>query len=161
MSTISNNPLASMLNSAFDKFDRNGDGKLNRAEFESFNEILKPGTATDDLGRPLVNYEENMDQNGDDSVTKDEMNSTTVLMPASLTDSSFSQMISTLKSRPERKRHSLLPSLQPTRATQPRSDLSYGDQDTARAATTVRRRPVSLTAVMPRQDSRVTPRPCA
>lgn len=97
MSTVSTNPLAAMLNSAFDKFDRNGDGKLNSDEFASFNEILKPGTATDALGRPMINYEENMDQDGDQSVTKDEMDSTTVLMPASLTDSNFSQMISYLK----------------------------------------------------------------
>lgn len=49
MTTINNaTPLSQMLNNAFEKFDKDRDGKLNSDEFKTFNEILKPGIATDD-----------------------------------------------------------------------------------------------------------------
>ena len=40
MTTINNaSPLSQMLNNAFGKFDKDGDGKLNSDEFKTFNEI--------------------------------------------------------------------------------------------------------------------------
>jgi hypothetical protein len=88
-----------MLNNAFSKFDRNGDGKLNAEEFRSFNEILKPGIAVDDDGRPTIDYGRAMDRNADKLITRDEMNATGVLMPAKLTDISLEAMFSYLLSK--------------------------------------------------------------
>ena len=85
----SSSPLAGMLNNAFSKFDRNGDGKLNAEEFRNFNEILKPGIALDKDGRPTVDYSTAMDRDADTMITRGEMNSTGVLMPAKLTDDSL------------------------------------------------------------------------
>jgi Ca2+-binding EF-hand superfamily protein len=93
------NPLAGMLNNAFSKFDRNGDGKLNAEEFRSFNEILKPGIAVDDDGRPTIDYGTAMDRNADKLITRDEMNATGVLMPAKLTDNSLEAMFNYLLSK--------------------------------------------------------------
>ena len=92
----SSNPLAGMLNNAFSKFDRNGDGKLNAEEFRNFNEILKPGIALDKDGRPTVDYSTAMDRDADTMITRDEMNSTGVLMPAKLTDDSLQAMFNYL-----------------------------------------------------------------
>lgn len=92
----SSNPLAGMLNNAFSKFDRNGDGKLNGEEFRNFNEILKPGIALDKDGRPTVDYSRVMDQDADTMITRDEMNATGVLMPAKLTDDSLGAMFTYL-----------------------------------------------------------------
>lgn len=71
-----------MLNNAFGKFDKDGDGKLNSDEFKTLNEILKPGIATDEQGKPTVDYSERMDHDGDGLVSQDEMNTKGVLMLA-------------------------------------------------------------------------------
>lgn len=92
----SSNSLAGMLNNAFSKFDRNGDGKLNAEEFRNFNEVLKPGIALDKDGRPTVDYSTAMDRDADTMITRDEMNSTGVLMPAKLTDDSLEAMFNYL-----------------------------------------------------------------
>jgi Ca2+-binding EF-hand superfamily protein len=91
------NALSSMLDKAFLKFDKNGDGKLDQSEFAGFNEILKPGNALDDNGKPKTDYSKLMDKNGDGSITQDEMDHTGVLMPASLTSDNFANMVSYLK----------------------------------------------------------------
>jgi Ca2+-binding EF-hand superfamily protein len=91
-----NNPLGAMLDKAFNKFDQDGDGKLDKSEFASFNEILKPGIAVDADGKPTTDYSETMDENSDGSITKDEMENTPVL-PAALTSDNFGSMISYLK----------------------------------------------------------------
>jgi hypothetical protein len=94
MTSIDNsNPLGKMLNNAFAKFDKDGDGKLNADEFKKFNEILKPSIAVDDTGQPTVDYIERMDHDGDGQVSQDEMNTTGVLMPAGLTDPNFRSML--------------------------------------------------------------------
>ncbi len=94
MTTINNaSPLSQMLNKAFEKLDRDGDGKLNSEEFKTFNEILKPGIATDDHGTPTIDYSEPMDHDGDGLVSQDEMNSTGLLMPAELCDPSLKSML--------------------------------------------------------------------
>jgi Ca2+-binding EF-hand superfamily protein len=85
-----------MLNNAFSKFDRNGDGKLNAEEFRNFNEILKPGIALDKDGRPTIDYSTAMDRDADTMITRDEMNSTGVLMPGKLTDVSLEPMFNYL-----------------------------------------------------------------
>ncbi|MDS7598376.1 hypothetical protein [Agrobacterium tumefaciens] len=55
MTTTNNaSPLSQMLNNAFEKFDRDGGGKLTSDEFKTFNEILKPDIATDEQGKPTV-----------------------------------------------------------------------------------------------------------
>ena len=95
----SSNPLAGMLNNAFSKFDRNGDGKLNAEEFRSFNEILKPGIAVDKEGRATIDYSTGMDRDADKMITRDEMNATGVLMPAKLTDDSLEAMFNYLLSK--------------------------------------------------------------
>lgn len=86
-------PLSQMLNNAFAKFDRDGDGKLNADEFKTFNEILKPGIAVDDSGKPTVDYGERMDHDGDGMVSQDEMNTTGLVMPADLCDPSLKSML--------------------------------------------------------------------
>jgi hypothetical protein len=94
VTTINNaTPLSQMLNNAFEKFDKDRDGKLNADEFKTFNEILKPGIATDEQGKPTVDYSERMDHDGDGLVSQDEMNSTGVLMPADLCDPSLKSML--------------------------------------------------------------------
>ncbi len=85
-----------MLNNAFSKFDRDGDNKLNSEEFRTFNEILKPGIAVDKNDRPTVDYSKTMDFNSDGLVTRDEMNSTGILMPARLTDDSLKMILNYL-----------------------------------------------------------------
>ncbi|CAN7734043.1 EF-hand domain-containing protein [Neorhizobium sp. LjRoot104] len=81
-----------MLNKAFEKFDRDGDGKLNSDEFKTFNEILRPGIAIDGQGKPTVDYGERMDHDGDGLVSLGEMNSTGVLTPAVHCDPSLKSM---------------------------------------------------------------------
>ena len=94
MTTINNaSPLSQMLNKAFEKFDRDGDGKLNADEFKKFNEILKPGIAVDKEGKPTIDYSERMDHDGDKLISQDEMNSTPLLMPADLCDPSLKSML--------------------------------------------------------------------
>jgi Ca2+-binding EF-hand superfamily protein len=90
------NPLSSMLDNAFTKFDRNKDGKLDTEEFRPFYEILKPGIALDKDKKPTISeqeYQGRMDHNSDGGVTRTEMQSTGVLMPASLTDDSLNSMM--------------------------------------------------------------------
>ena len=98
MTTIANgpNPLASMLDNAFSKLDRDKDGKLDGEEFQSFYEVLKAGVAVDDKGRPTVSaqdFRDRMDTDADGSVTLTEMQATGVLMPAELTDESLHPMV--------------------------------------------------------------------
>jgi Ca2+-binding EF-hand superfamily protein len=94
MTTIGNsNPLSGMLNNAFAKFDKDGDGKLNGDEFKRFNEILNPGIAVDETGAPTVDYRERMDHNADGAISQEEMSTTGVLMPATLTDPSLKSML--------------------------------------------------------------------
>jgi Ca2+-binding EF-hand superfamily protein len=85
-----------MLNKAFSKFDRDGDDKLSSEEFRNLNEILKPGIAVDKDDRPTVDYSKTMDFNSDGLITRDEMNSTGVLMPARLTDESLKMILNYL-----------------------------------------------------------------
>nr|WP_210300787.1 EF-hand domain-containing protein [Rhizobium rhizoryzae] len=82
-----------MLNKAFEKLDRDGDGKLNGDEFKTFNELLKPGIAVNKEGKPTVDYKERMDHDDDGWVSQDEMNSTPLLMPADLCDPSLKSML--------------------------------------------------------------------
>jgi Ca2+-binding EF-hand superfamily protein len=90
------NPLATMLNNAFTRFDRDRDGKLNHEEFNAFNEILKPGIAVSEDGEPTVDYSQAMDRDADKMITQEEMNSTGVLMPARLTDDSLEAILNHL-----------------------------------------------------------------
>ena len=92
MTSINNTtPLSQMLNNAFAKFDRDGDGKLDSDEFRTFNEILKPGIATDEQGDPTVDYSERMGH-----VSQNEINTTGLLMPAALCDPSLKSMLDDL-----------------------------------------------------------------
>ncbi|MET4492165.1 hypothetical protein [Bradyrhizobium sp. LA7.1] len=97
-STDKTNPLARMLDNAFTKFDRNKDGKLDTTEFKAFNELLKPGIALDETGKPKVDYNSRMDLDGDHAITREEMHATPVLMPASLSDPSLTAMLTYLHS---------------------------------------------------------------
>jgi Ca2+-binding EF-hand superfamily protein len=92
-STSTATQLSQMLNNAFTKFDRDGDDKLNSEEFANFNEVLKPGLKLDDKGNPTVDMNEKMDHDRDGFVSRDEMDSTGVLMPANLTDSTLKSML--------------------------------------------------------------------
>jgi Ca2+-binding EF-hand superfamily protein len=102
MTTIdSSNPLTSMLASAFDRLDKNGSSSLDRSEFKSLYEMLKPGIADDGSGVKTVSENaefRKMDRNSDGQVTKDEMQSTDTLMPAALTDESLQSIIKYLGS---------------------------------------------------------------
>lgn len=89
-------PLSQMLNNAFGKFERDGDGKLNSDEFTTFNEILKPGIDTDEQGKPTIDYSERMEHDGDRLIIQDEMNSKGVLMPADLGDPSLKSVLAYL-----------------------------------------------------------------
>jgi Ca2+-binding EF-hand superfamily protein len=102
-----------MLNNAFSKFDRNGDGKLNAEEFRNFNEILKPGVALDKDGRPTVDYSTVMDRDADTTITRDEMNATGVLMPAKLTDDSLEAMFNYLLAKADSSALATAAALQP------------------------------------------------
>ncbi len=100
MTSIGNStPLSQMLNNAFAKFDRDGDGKLNSDEFKKFNEILKPSIAVDDSGTPTIDYGERMDHDGSGMVSQEEMNTTGLLMPADLCDPSLKSMLDYLRLR--------------------------------------------------------------
>ncbi|MGA0610842.1 EF-hand domain-containing protein [Caldimonas sp. KR1-144] len=94
--------LPSMLGKAFDKIDVDSDRRMSRDEFKAFYEILKPGIATDEDGRHLVSEAasfERMDHDRDGSITREEMVSTGVLMPAELCDDSLAAMMSYLRTR--------------------------------------------------------------
>lgn len=95
--TSNSTPLSQMLNNAFAKFDRDGDGKLNADEFNEFNEILKPGIAIDDSGKPTINYNKRMDHDDDGMISQEEMNTTGLLMPADLCDPSLKSMLNYLR----------------------------------------------------------------
>lgn len=99
MTTV--NPLSTMLDIAFTKFDRNKDSKLDTTEFQHFYEILKPGIAVDKDNKPLVSAGDEfkrMDHNGDGGVTRKEMQTTGVVMPAELSsDGSLDAMLEYLQ----------------------------------------------------------------
>jgi len=85
-----------MLGNAFDKLDQDRSGGLDRSEFKAMYEVLKPGLAEDEDGKKTVSQSEEfskMDHNSDGQVSKDEMQTTGVLMPADLTDDSLTSMI--------------------------------------------------------------------
>ncbi|MDX0684421.1 hypothetical protein GOD51_20930 [Sinorhizobium medicae] len=86
-------PLSQMLNKAFAKFDRDGNNKLSGDELNNFDQILRPGVALDDNGRPTVDMKQKLDHNGDGAVDLDEMNSTGILMPANMCDTDFSSLL--------------------------------------------------------------------
>ncbi|MCW0001006.1 hypothetical protein OE766_22490 [Pararhizobium sp. YC-54] len=87
LTSINNaNPLSQMLNNAFAKFDKDGDGK--------------PGIANDEQGKPTVDYSERMDPDGDGLVSQDEMNTTGLLKPAALCDPTLNQCSTTFFSEP-------------------------------------------------------------
>jgi Ca2+-binding EF-hand superfamily protein len=90
-------PLSQMLNNAFSKFDRDGDDKLNSQEFANFNEVLKPGIAVDETGKPTVDMKDRMDHDSDGFVDREEMNTTGVLMPSGLCDPGLKSMLSYLQ----------------------------------------------------------------
>jgi len=92
-------PLSQLLNKAFAKFDRDGDSKLTGDELDNFDQILRPGVALDDNGRPTVDMKQKLDHNGDGAVDLDEMNSTGILMPASMCDSDFSSLLGYLRAK--------------------------------------------------------------
>lgn len=92
-STATATQLSQMLNNAFTKFDRDGDDKLNSEEFKNFNEVLKPGLKLDDKGNPTVDMNAKMDHDSDGFVDREEMETTGVLMPADLTDSTLKSML--------------------------------------------------------------------
>jgi hypothetical protein len=99
MTTV--NPLSTMLDTAFTKFDRNKDGKLDTTEFQSFYEILKPGIAVDENNKPKISVDaefKRMDHNGDGGVIREEMQTTGILMPAKLSsDGSLNAMLEYLQ----------------------------------------------------------------
>jgi Ca2+-binding EF-hand superfamily protein len=94
------NPLTKMLNNAFSKLDRDQSGSLNRVEFGSLYEVLKPGIAIDKSGKLLVSEAQEfqrMDHNSEGKVSLRELDTTDVLMPANLTDDSVGAMPQHLK----------------------------------------------------------------
>ena len=95
MTTI--NPLANFLNTVFTKMDRNKDGRLDFNEYQSFYEVLKPGLPVDEDGNTTVTANDcfmRMDANRDDGVTRTEVQTTGVIMPAALcSDGSLEAMI--------------------------------------------------------------------
>lgn len=85
-------PVSKLLDSAFTRVDRNQDGKLNADEYKSFYEVLKAGVAIDESGAPQIteqDYRGRMDSNSDGEVTRSEMHSVGVLMPADYTENSL------------------------------------------------------------------------
>ncbi|HJS14692.1 MAG TPA: EF-hand domain-containing protein [Rheinheimera sp.] len=96
---VENTPLSRMLNKAFGKMDENKDNQLDQNEFSKFNEILKPGIAQDAKGNPTTDYWQRMDHDQDGVVTREEMNSTGVLMPSALCGDDMSAMIKYLKAQ--------------------------------------------------------------
>jgi Ca2+-binding EF-hand superfamily protein len=126
-----------MLNNAFSKFDRNGDGKLNAEEFKNFNETLKPGIALDKDGHSTVDYSTAMDQNSDKMITRDEMNATGVLMPTKLTDDSLKAMFDYLLSKGDSSALAAAATLRPEAERQ--SKYSLMDRMASPLARSVRR----------------------
>ncbi|MDM0022312.1 hypothetical protein [Variovorax saccharolyticus] len=93
------NPLTRMLDTAFNKFDQNKDGKLNAEEYKDFYKILTPGIAVDKNGTPAISeqeYRNRMDANADGDVSLAEMQNTGVLMPASASENSLESTLQTL-----------------------------------------------------------------
>jgi len=95
------NPLSALLSTAFAKLDCNKDGKLDRAEFNSFYEVLKPGTACDEEGQLNMtsnDYFKRMDSNRDGTVTEEEVQDSGVLMPSELcSDGSIDMLLQYLQ----------------------------------------------------------------
>lgn len=95
------NPLGTLLANAYVKFDRDKDGRLDRGEFQSFHEILKPGIACDEENQPTLtssDYFKRMDANRDGGVTSEEVLSTGVIMPSALCgDGSIDAMLQFLQ----------------------------------------------------------------
>ena len=95
-----NNRMETMLDNAFDRFDRNQDKKLDGAEYKSFYEILRSGIAMNKDNQPVVSekqFFERMDHDGNGSVDNQEMHSTPFLMRADLCDPSLDAMIQWLR----------------------------------------------------------------
>lgn len=103
MSSVNlDNPLSLMLDKAFSKIDSNHDNTLDAQEYKSFYEVLRAGIAVDKNEQPVISgqdYFQRMDHNGDGGVTRDEMQTTTVIMPADLCDTSLNAMIDWLKNQ--------------------------------------------------------------
>jgi Ca2+-binding EF-hand superfamily protein len=101
MSSVNtDNSLSVMLDKAFGKFDRNQDNKLDGEEYKSFYEVLRPGIAIGNDDKPTISgdeYFQRMDHDADGGVTRDEMQTTGVLMPADLCDESLDAMIAWLE----------------------------------------------------------------
>jgi Ca2+-binding EF-hand superfamily protein len=96
----SDNRLSAMLDNAFAKVDRNKDGQLDAQEYKSFYEVLRAGIAVDQNDVAKISdgeYFQRMDHNADGGVTREEMQSTPVLMRADLCDPSLDAMIGWLK----------------------------------------------------------------
>ncbi|ASP99397.1 hypothetical protein CN065_14095 [Sinorhizobium meliloti] len=98
-SATDTSPLSQMLNKAFAKFDRDGDGKLKSDELDNFDQLLRPGVALDDNGRPTVDMKQKLDHNGDGAVDQGEMNSTGILMPADLSSTDFTSLLGYLHAK--------------------------------------------------------------
>jgi hypothetical protein len=99
-SVDNNNPLSVMLDNVFSKVDSNKDNKLDADEYKSFYEVLKAGIATNDSGKPYISddqYFQRMDHDADGGVTREEVQTTGVIMPADLCDVSLDKMIDWLK----------------------------------------------------------------
>lgn len=99
MSIDALNPLTRMLGNAFDRLDQDNNGGLDRSDFHSMYELLKPGIAVDVAGKPQFTENDEfqrMDHNADGQVSKEELQTTGVLMPATLTDDSLTAMIAYL-----------------------------------------------------------------
>ncbi|MFC5755662.1 EF-hand domain-containing protein [Rhizobium sp. GCM10022189] len=92
-------PLTQVLNKVFTKFDRNGDNKLTGQELENFDQILMPGVAVDDNGRPKVDMKQRLDHDANGAVGRDEMHSTGILMPAEMTDPSLTSLLNYLHAK--------------------------------------------------------------
>ena len=97
MNPIGNaSPLSNMLDKAFQKVDKNQDGSLDKKEFSTFYEVLKPGIAKNlDNSYRISEPQEfsRMDHNGDGQISDSEMQNTPVLMPADLCSDSLGPMV--------------------------------------------------------------------
>lgn len=98
MSSI--NALGQLLDKAFTKIDRNQDNNLDSGEFRSFYEVLRPGLV-DENNNANVSVNDmfqKMDHNDDGLVSRNEMATTTVAIPAVITpDESLDLMIKYLQ----------------------------------------------------------------
>lgn len=99
-SIVPTNPLQRMMDNVFTKVDKDSSGALDHKEFGAMYEVLKAGIAVNRDGTPKISEGQEfdrMDRNSDGKVTRDEMQTTGVLMPASLTDPSLEAIIGYLK----------------------------------------------------------------